>query len=59
MIKIEPPGGDKTRRLIGSGAGFFALFSRNKKSVTADLSDGEDRARVEKLIHVARKKGAA
>ena len=23
VIKVEPPGGDKTRRLIGSGAGFF------------------------------------
>ena len=50
VIKVEPPGGDKTRRLIGSGAGFFALFNRNKKSVTADLSDRQDRARIEKLI---------
>ena len=50
VIKVEPPGGDKTRKLIGSGAGFFALFNRNKKSVTADLSDRQDRARIEKLI---------
>src|SRR5262245_17676387 len=50
VIKIEPPGGDKTRTLIGSGAGFFPLFNRNKKSVTADLSDPKDRARIEKLI---------
>ena len=53
VIKVEPPGGDKTRRLIGSGAGFFALFNRNKKSVTADLSDRQDRARIEKLIATA------
>ena len=53
VIKVEPPGGDKTRRLIGSGAGFFALFNRNKKSVTADLSDPKDRARIEKLIKTA------
>jgi len=53
VIKVEPPGGDKTRRLIGSGAGFFALFNRNKKSVTADLSDPKDRARIEKLIATA------
>jgi crotonobetainyl-CoA:carnitine CoA-transferase CaiB-like acyl-CoA transferase len=53
VIKVEPPGGDKTRRLIGSGAGFFALFNRNKKSVTADLSDQKDRARIEKLIATA------
>jgi crotonobetainyl-CoA:carnitine CoA-transferase CaiB-like acyl-CoA transferase len=50
VIKVEPPGGDKTRRLIGSGAGFFALFNRNKKSITADLSNRDDRARIEKLI---------
>ena len=53
VIKVEPPGGDKTRRLIGSGAGFFSLFNRNKKSVTADLSDAKDRARIEKLIATA------
>src|ERR1043165_4400837 len=50
VIKIEPPGGDKTRTLIGSGAGFFPMFNRNKKSVSADLSKPEDRARVERLI---------
>jgi crotonobetainyl-CoA:carnitine CoA-transferase CaiB-like acyl-CoA transferase len=53
VIKVEPPGGDKTRRLIGSGAGFFPLFNRNKKSITADLSKPEDRARIEKLIATA------
>jgi crotonobetainyl-CoA:carnitine CoA-transferase CaiB-like acyl-CoA transferase len=50
VIKVEPPGGDKTRTLIGSGAGFFPLFNRNKKGVSADLSKREDRARIEKLI---------
>ena len=29
VIKVEPPGGDNTRRLLGSGAGFFAMFNRN------------------------------
>jgi crotonobetainyl-CoA:carnitine CoA-transferase CaiB-like acyl-CoA transferase len=53
VIKVEPPGGDKTRKLIGSGAGFFRLFNRNKKSVTADLADAKDRARIEKLIATA------
>src|SRR5882724_3090557 len=33
VIKVEQPGGDKTRKMIGSGAGFFPLFNRNKKSV--------------------------
>ena len=53
VIKVEPPGGDKTRKLIGSGAGFFSLFNRNKKSVTADLADPKDRARIEKLVATA------
>jgi crotonobetainyl-CoA:carnitine CoA-transferase CaiB-like acyl-CoA transferase len=50
VIKVEPPGGDKTRKLIGSGAGFFRVFNRNKKSVTANLDDKADRARIETLI---------
>ena len=33
VIKIEPPGGDKTRRMSGVGLGFFRSFNRNKKSV--------------------------
>ena len=37
VIKIEPPGGDKTRRLEGSGAGYFPMYNRNKKSVCVDL----------------------
>ena len=37
VIKIEPLSGDSTRNLLGSGAGFFALFNRNKKSVALDL----------------------
>src|SRR5215210_5888564 len=50
VIKVEPPGGDKTRTMIGSGAGFFRVFNRNKKSAVADLADPADRARVEALI---------
>ena len=42
VIKVEPIGGkggvgDATRYLTSSGSGFFAAFSRNKKSVTLDL----------------------
>ncbi|MEO1405938.1 MAG: CaiB/BaiF CoA-transferase family protein, partial [Pseudomonadota bacterium] len=37
VVKIEPIGGDKTRRLRGSGAGYFAMYNRNKKSVCLDL----------------------
>ena len=37
VIKVEPLTGDSTRRLLGSGAGFFAMFNRNKKSIALDL----------------------
>ena len=37
VIKIEPLEGDNTRRLRGSGAGFFAMFNRNKHSLALDL----------------------
>src|SRR5205085_3353033 len=53
VIKVEPPGGDKTRNLIGSGAGFFRMFNRNKKSVSIDLSDRQDLARLHRLIATA------
>ena len=36
VIKVEPMGGDSTRRLLGSGAGFYPLFNRNKKSIALD-----------------------
>lgn len=37
VIKVEPVGGDDTRRLQGSGVGFFPAFNRNKKSIALDL----------------------
>jgi len=37
VIKVEPIAGDRTRHLLGSGAGFFPLFNRNKKSIAIDL----------------------
>lgn len=42
VIKVEPAGkGDNTRRLTGSGAGFFAGFNRNKRSIALDLKNPE------------------
>lgn len=41
VIKIEPLGGDNTRRLKGSGAGYFPMYSRNKKSLCVDLKSAE------------------
>ncbi|RQR81631.1 MULTISPECIES: CaiB/BaiF CoA-transferase family protein [unclassified Burkholderia] len=43
VIKIEPPGGDKTRKLPGLGIGFFRTFNRNKKSVVLDINTPEGR----------------
>jgi crotonobetainyl-CoA:carnitine CoA-transferase CaiB-like acyl-CoA transferase len=53
VIKVEPIAGDNTRRLLGSGAGFFPLFNRNKKSVALDLQQPEGREAALKLIATA------
>jgi crotonobetainyl-CoA:carnitine CoA-transferase CaiB-like acyl-CoA transferase len=53
VIKIEPIAGDNTRKLLGSGAGFFPLFNRNKKSVALDLQQAEGREAALKLIATA------
>ena len=53
VIKVEPPKGDNTRKLLGSGAGFYPLFNRNKKSLTLDLKTPEGREAVLKLIATA------
>ena len=50
VIKIEPPGGDKTRNLPGLGIGFFRSFNRNKKSVVLDIQTPEGLATALELI---------
>lgn len=50
VIKIEPPGGDKTRKLPGLGIGFFRSFNRNKKSVVLDIQTPEGMANAKELI---------
>src|SRR6188768_1695495 len=50
VIKVEPLGGDNTRKLVGAGAGFFALFNRNKKSIAVDTKDPRGREIVLKLV---------
>ena len=37
VVKVEPMEGDATRRLLGSGAGYFPMYNRNKMSVRLDL----------------------
>jgi crotonobetainyl-CoA:carnitine CoA-transferase CaiB-like acyl-CoA transferase len=53
VIKVEPPEGDNTRRLEGAGAGFYAIFNRNKKSLALDLKRPEGREIVLKLADSA------
>jgi crotonobetainyl-CoA:carnitine CoA-transferase CaiB-like acyl-CoA transferase len=53
VIKVEPIAGDNTRKLLGSGAGFFPLFNRNKKSIALDLQAAEGREAALRLIATA------
>ena len=53
VIKVEPPMGDNTRRLLGSGAGFYPLFNRNKKSLVLDLQTPEGHEAALRLIATA------
>jgi crotonobetainyl-CoA:carnitine CoA-transferase CaiB-like acyl-CoA transferase len=49
VIKVEPIDGDRTRRLLGAGTGFFPMFNRNKKSIAVDLHQPEGAAVARKL----------
>lgn len=51
VIKVEPsPKGDNTRRLTGSGAGFFTMYNRNKKSVSVNIKDERGIDLVKRMI---------
>jgi crotonobetainyl-CoA:carnitine CoA-transferase CaiB-like acyl-CoA transferase len=51
VVKVEPaPEGDRTRRLGGFGAGFFAAFNRNKRSLAIDLKQPEGQAAIHRLV---------
>lgn len=51
VVKVEPPpGGDNTRRLGGSGAGFFAMANRNKRSLMVDLKAPDGMAMAMRLL---------
>lgn len=53
VIKVEPPAGDSTRQLLGSGAGFYPMFNRNKKSLTLDLQSPQGKEAALRLITTA------
>lgn len=48
VIRVEPIGGDRTRRLLGSGAGYFPMYNRHKASICLDLKNAE-------AVEIARK----
>lgn len=53
VIKVEPVGGDATRRLLGTGAGFFRTFNRNKRSLAVDVTRPEGRELILRLVTTA------
>ena len=53
VIKVEPIEGDRTRFLLGAGAGFFPMFNRNKKSIAIDLTQPEGAALARQLAATA------
>jgi crotonobetainyl-CoA:carnitine CoA-transferase CaiB-like acyl-CoA transferase len=53
VIKVEPEGGDQTRQLLGSGAGYFPMFNRNKRSICLDLKSEQGLATATSLCERA------
>jgi len=53
VIKVEPIGGDATRQLLGSGAGYFSMYNRNKKSLCLDLKHPRGLALAKRLAGTA------
>ena len=50
IIRIEPTGGDATRALRGSGAGYFPMYNRNKRSLCVDLKSEAGKKIVFELV---------
>ena len=57
VLKIEPPGGEQSRRnrpeVPGLDAMFFLVFNSNKRSVTIDLKNADGRALFLKMVEKA------
>lgn len=49
VIRVEPSEGDKTRTLLGSGAGYFPMYNRHKQSIALDLKSAEGLAVAKRL----------
>ena len=50
VIKVEPLQGDNTRRLKGSGGGYFAMYNRNKSSLCLDLKSAAGMTSARRII---------
>ena len=50
IVRIEPIGGDRTRRLLGSGSGYFPMYNRGKQSICLDLKNDAGKAVARDLI---------
>lgn len=53
VTHIEPPDGDSTRLLKGSGIGYFPFYNRNKKSLAVDIKSDAGREIVMRLVETA------
>ena len=57
VIKVEPPGGEPGRRLLGGDATrdsiVFVLFNQSKRSITLDLQQEADRRHLRDLLRTA------
>jgi crotonobetainyl-CoA:carnitine CoA-transferase CaiB-like acyl-CoA transferase len=53
VIRIEPAKGDNTRRLPGSGAGYFPMYNRNKRSLCVDLKSEAGKELALRLVATA------
>ena len=49
VVRVEPIGGDATRRLLGSGAGYFPMYNRHKDSICLDLKSQDGLAVAKQL----------
>ncbi len=49
VIKVEPANGDATRDLKGSGAGYFVMYNRNKRSIRLDMKSDDGLATAKAL----------
>jgi len=57
VIKVEPPGGEPSRHLLGGDATrdsiVFVLFNQSKRSITLDLTTETDRGHLRELLRSA------